>query len=90
VATVCDLAGIPIVIAGGAPRDPREALQSADDALRGGAAGTAFGRNVIGHRSPVDMQRALIDLVRGRDTLGDILARLGTAGPVLRDGEALR
>lgn len=90
VATICELAGIPIVIAGGAPRDPREALQAADDALRGGAAGTAFGRNVIGHPSPAEMQRALIDLVRGRDTLGDILARLGTAAPALQDGEALR
>ena len=78
------------MIAGGAPRDPREALQAADDALRGGAAGTAFGRNVIGHPSPAEMQRALIDLVRGRDTLGDILARLGTAEPALQDGEALR
>jgi DhnA family fructose-bisphosphate aldolase class Ia len=86
VATICELAGIPIVIAGGAPRDPREALQAADDALRAGAAGTAFGRNVIGHPSPADMQRALIDLVRGRDTLGDILARLGTSIPVMRDG----
>jgi DhnA family fructose-bisphosphate aldolase class Ia len=90
VATIRELAGIPIVIAGGDPRDPREALQSADNALRAGAAGTAFGRNVIGHRSPADMQRALIDLVRGRDTLGDILARLGAANPELRDGEALR
>ena len=89
VATICELAGIPIVIAGGAPRYPRESLQAADDALRGGAAGTAFGRNVIGHPSPAEMQRALIDLVRGRDTLGDILARVVTA-PALQDGEALR
>jgi DhnA family fructose-bisphosphate aldolase class Ia len=90
VATICELAGIPIVIAGGAPRDPREALQAADDALRAGAAGTAFGRNVMGHSSPGEMQRALIDLVRGRDTLGDILARLGTTAPAMQDGEALR
>jgi 2-amino-4,5-dihydroxy-6-oxo-7-(phosphonooxy)heptanoate synthase len=90
VATICELAGIPIVIAGGAPRDPREALQAADDALRAGAAGTAFGRNVMGHPSPVDMQRALIDLVRGRDTLGDIVARLGTATPAMHDHQALR
>jgi DhnA family fructose-bisphosphate aldolase class Ia len=90
VATICELAGIPIVIAGGAPRDPREALQAADDALRAGAAGTAFGRNVMGHPSPDEMQRALIDLVRGRDTLGDILARLGTPAPAMQDGEAFR
>ena len=90
VATICELADIPVVIAGGAPRDPREALQAADDALHGGAAGTAFARNVIGHPSPVAMQRAIIDLVRGRDTLGDVLARLGAATPAIQDGEALR
>ncbi len=89
VAAICELAGIPVVIAGGAPRDARELLQVADEALRAGAAGTAFGRNVMGHPSPADMQRAVIDLVRGRDTLGDILARLGTATPV-QDGGALR
>ncbi len=90
VATICELAGIPIVIAGGSPRDPREVLQAADEALRGGAAGTAFGRNVIGHCSPIDMQRAVIDLVRGRDTLGDILSRLGTATPAIQDDGPLR
>lgn len=78
VATICELAGIPVVIAGGAVRDPQEALQAADAALRGGAAGTAYARNVIGHDAPADMQRAVIDLVRGRETLGDIYARLET------------
>ncbi|HTP21108.1 MAG TPA: hypothetical protein VMJ65_16005 [Solirubrobacteraceae bacterium] len=80
VATVCELAEIPIVIAGGALREPHEALQAAEAALRGGAAGTAYARNVIGHDAPADMQRALVDLVRGRETLGDIYARLAT-GP---------
>jgi DhnA family fructose-bisphosphate aldolase class Ia len=80
VATVCELAEIPIVIAGGSLRDPHEALQAVDAALRGGAAGTAYARNVIGHDAPADMQRALVDLVRGRETLGDIYARLQT-GP---------
>ena len=78
VATICDLAEIPVVVAGGALRDPHEALQAADAALRGGAAGTAYGRNVIGHDAPGEMQRAVIDLVRGRETLGDIYARLQT------------
>jgi len=80
VATVCELAEIPVVIAGGTVRDPREALQAVDAALRGGAAGTAYARNVIGHDAPADMQRALVDLVHGRETLGDIYARLQT-GP---------
>ena len=88
-ARICELAEIPIVIAGGAVGDPREALQAAEDALRGGAAGTAFGRNVLGHPSPLDMQRAVIDLVRGHDRLGDILTRLGLAMPAMQDGEVL-
>ncbi len=89
-ARICELAGIPIVIAGGAPGDPREVLKAVDDALRGGVAGTAFGRNVIGHPSPLEMQRAVIDLVRGHDTLGDILTRLGAATPAMQADEALR
>jgi DhnA family fructose-bisphosphate aldolase class Ia len=80
VATICELAEIPVVIAGGALRDPHEALQAADEALRGGAAGTAYARNVIGHDAPAEMQRAVIDLVRGRETLGDIYARLLQSG----------
>ncbi len=78
VTRICELAGIPVVIAGGEVRDPQEALGAADAALRGGAAGTAYARNVIGHDTPADMQRAVIDLVRGRETLGDIYARLET------------
>lgn len=85
IATVCELAAIPVVIAGGGLRDPHDALQTADEALRGGAAGTAFGRNVIGHDNPAEMQRAVIDLVRGRDTLGDIYARLQAGVEVARD-----
>ena len=84
VATICELAEIPLVIAGGALRDPQEALRRADEALRGGAAGTAFGRNVIGHQTPAEMQRALIDLVCGRDTLGDIYARSPTIAAASR------
>jgi DhnA family fructose-bisphosphate aldolase class Ia len=84
-ATVCELAEIPVVIAGGALRDPHEALRTADEALRGGVSGTAFGRNVIGHRSPAVMQRAVIDLVRGRETLGDIYAALQTGTTAARD-----
>jgi DhnA family fructose-bisphosphate aldolase class Ia len=80
VAVVCELADIPVVVAGGAPRRPADALRIADDALRGGAAGTAFGRNVIGHESPLDMQEALVDLVRGQATLAEVCGRLEVPG----------
>lgn len=44
--------------------------------MRGGAAGTAIGRNVIGHRSPSDMQQAILDMVRHRSSLDEVRERL--------------
>ncbi len=76
VAQICELAQIPVVTAGGDPRQPREVLRAVGEALRGGAAGSAVGRNVIGHASPAAMQQAVIDLVRGRGTVDDVSERL--------------
>jgi 2-amino-4,5-dihydroxy-6-oxo-7-(phosphonooxy)heptanoate synthase len=87
VATICELAEIPLVVAGGSLRVPEDALRTADEALRGGAAGTAFGRNVIGHHDPAAMQRAVIDLVRGRRPLDEVCARLEASTHVLQDGD---
>jgi 2-amino-4,5-dihydroxy-6-oxo-7-(phosphonooxy)heptanoate synthase len=85
---VCDLAELPIVVAGGARRDPNEALETAAAALEGGAAGTAFGRNVIGHPAPFAMQRALTELVLGRVSLIDVRASLGSASGAAADAAA--
>jgi DhnA family fructose-bisphosphate aldolase class Ia len=76
VAQVCELTQIPVVMAGGDQREPMEVLSAVDEALRGGAAGTAIGRNVIGHRSPAAMQQAIVDLVRARRSLNDVLTQL--------------
>jgi DhnA family fructose-bisphosphate aldolase class Ia len=76
VAAICALTQVPVVTAGGAQREPLEVLRSVDEALRGGAAGTAIGRNVIGHRTPSAMQEAILDLVRGRRSLDEIRERL--------------
>ena len=76
VAVICALTQIPVVVAGGDPRDPLEVLRAIDEAMRGGAAGTAVGRNVIGHRSPSEMQQAIVDLVRHRISLDEVRERL--------------
>jgi fructose-bisphosphate aldolase/2-amino-3,7-dideoxy-D-threo-hept-6-ulosonate synthase len=76
VAVICELAQIPVVTAGGDQRDPFELLRSVNEALLGGAAGSAVGRNVIGHRSPTAMQEAIINLVRRRKSLDDAHERL--------------
>ena len=73
---------IPIIVAGGAHGEPSELLASIDDALAGGAAGTAIGRNVICHSRPVAMQRAIVDLVHSGSSLRAVLRELGEPVPV--------
>jgi DhnA family fructose-bisphosphate aldolase class Ia len=76
VQVICEQTQIPVVTAGGDLRDPPSVLRAAHEAIRGGAAGTAIGRNVAGHESPIQMQAAIIDLVRGRASLDEISQRL--------------
>ena len=57
--------GIPVVLAGGDPRDPARSLADAADAMRAGAAGVAFGRNVWGASDPAAMVRDLVRIVHG-------------------------
>ena len=73
---ICRLTQIPVVTAGGDRRDPYSVLHAADEAIRGGAAGVAIGRNVIGYEPPGEMQAAIIDLVRGRASVAEISQRL--------------
>jgi DhnA family fructose-bisphosphate aldolase class Ia len=80
-AQICELTQIPVVMAGGDQREPVAVLRAVDEALRGGAAGTAIGRNVIGHRSPPAMQQAIVDLVRAHRSLDEALTRLLSSVP---------
>jgi DhnA family fructose-bisphosphate aldolase class Ia len=57
--------GIPVVLAGGDPRGPADALADAADAIAAGAAGVAFGRNVWGATDPAAMVRDLVRTVHG-------------------------
>jgi DhnA family fructose-bisphosphate aldolase class Ia len=81
VAEICALAQIPVVMAGGDQREPDDVLRAVDEAMRGGAAGTAVGRNVIGHRSPSAMQQAIVDVVRAHRSLDDARKRLLSSVP---------
>lgn len=89
-ARICQVAGIPVVVAGGARRDPRKALRMADEALRAGAFGTSFARNVIEHDAPYAMQRALSELVRERRPLDEVYEFLENGAAERQDDRARR
>ena len=72
--------GIPVVLAGGDPRDPARSLADAADAMAAGAAGVAFGRNVWGATDPAAMVRDLGRIVHGSGFVTAPL-RLGVVGP---------
>ncbi|MCC3761594.1 2-amino-4,5-dihydroxy-6-one-heptanoic acid-7-phosphate synthase [Glycomyces sp. TRM65418] len=58
---------IPLVVAGGAAQDsPDGVLSYASQALSGGAAGLAMGRNIFQAKDPGRMARSVADLVHGR------------------------
>ena len=59
--------GVPVILAGGAIADDRSQLLSeVATAIRHGAAGVAFGRNVWGSADPAGMVRSLCEIVHGR------------------------
>lgn len=58
---------IPIVVAGGPKMETKEqVLEVVKGAIRAGAAGVAFGRNVWQHEDPEDMTRKIAEIVHGR------------------------
>jgi len=68
-----DEAKAPVLVLGGAKSDvPRDALELVDEALRAGASGTVFGRNVTKAKDPKKMVEDLCDLVHGRKTIAEI------------------
>jgi len=82
-----DEAGVPVLVLGGAKSDdPRDALELADEALRAGASGTVFGRNVTKAKDPAKMVADICALVHeGRsidDILGTAVKKHGTLRPV--------
>ncbi len=69
-----DEAGVPVLVLGGAKSDdPRDALELAEEALRAGASGTVFGRNVTKAKDPAKMVSDICALVHGGKSIDDIL-----------------
>jgi class I fructose-bisphosphate aldolase len=69
-----DEAGVPVLVLGGAKSDdPRDALELADEALRAGASGTVFGRNVTKAKDPRKMVADICALVHEGRSIDDIL-----------------
>lgn len=59
---------IPIVVAGGPKMETKEqVLEVVRGAIKAGAAGVAFGRNIWQHEDPEDMTRKIAEIVHGED-----------------------
>ncbi|WBB50415.1 2-amino-3,7-dideoxy-D-threo-hept-6-ulosonate synthase [Verrucosispora sp. WMMA2044] len=56
---------VPVIVAGGPPQKESDLLAYVSDALRGGAAGVAVGRNVFQAGQPRQMAAAIARLVHG-------------------------
>lgn len=54
---------VPVVVAGGSQTTVAGLFHSIESALKGGAAGTAIGRNVTSNPDPYAMQRAILEMV---------------------------
>jgi DhnA family fructose-bisphosphate aldolase class Ia/Fe-S-cluster-containing hydrogenase component 2 len=69
-----DEAGVPVLVLGGAKSDdPRDALELAEEALRAGASGTVFGRNVTKAKDPRQMVADVCALVHEGKSVDEIL-----------------
>lgn len=67
----------PVVVAGGSRmKTEKDALEVARDAVKAGANGVAFGRNVWQSRNPMGMVKALVDIVHKDKTVDTALAHL--------------
>lgn len=67
-------AKVPVLVLGGAKSDvPRDALELVDEALRAGANGTVFGRNVTKAKDPRKMVEDICALVHEGKSIDEIL-----------------
>jgi fructose-bisphosphate aldolase, class I len=61
---VVEIAGrIPVLVRGGGKASDEEILKRTEGLIKQGAAGIVYGRNVIQHRNPAGMTRALLAIV---------------------------
>ena len=69
---------VPIVIAGGPKAETDlDILQMTEDAMRAGAKGATYGRNIFGHKSPELMVRALASIIFNKETAKEAAKKIG-------------
>ena len=68
---------IPVVILGGAKMDnDRDVLEMIYAMVKAGGNGVAFGRNIIQHKSPEKIVRAVSDIIHDDASVEEALQRL--------------
>ncbi|MFT3946134.1 MAG: aldolase [Agriterribacter sp.] len=74
---VIEIAGqIPVLVRGGGKADDRTILERTYEVIRQGASGIVYGRNVIQHRNPSGITRALMAIVHEGAIPEDVLNML--------------
>ncbi len=68
---------IPVLVRGGGKVDDQTILERTAALMKQGAAGIVYGRNVIQHRSPAKITRALMAVVHDNASPADALAMIG-------------
>ncbi|MGF1661818.1 MAG: class I fructose-bisphosphate aldolase [Kineosporiaceae bacterium] len=75
---VVEVAGdVPVLVRGGGRVPDRELLQRTVDVLAQGARGIVYGRNIIQHRDPAGITRALMAVLHRGAGVDDALAMIG-------------
>jgi class I fructose-bisphosphate aldolase len=68
---------VPVLVRGGGRAADEEILRRTESIIRLGAAGIVYGRNVIQHKRPAAMTRALMAVVHDGASADEALAQLG-------------
>ncbi|MGZ4384106.1 MAG: class I fructose-bisphosphate aldolase [Gaiellaceae bacterium] len=77
---VVEAAGVPVLVRGGGRVDDHELLERTAGVLEQGAAGIVYGRNVIQHRSPAGITRALMAMLHRGASVEEALALVEESG----------
>jgi len=69
---------VPVVIAGGPKtKTDMDVLQMTEDAMKAGAIGVTYGRNIFAHETPEKMVRALAGIIFRKQTAMDAAKKIG-------------
>lgn len=69
---------VPIVIAGGPKaKTDMDVLKMTEDAMKAGAKGVTYGRNIFAHKNPERMTRALAGIIFRKETAREAAKHLG-------------